>query len=45
MGSMSLPARIQFTTRLMPKMVVIMPIVVSVTLAIGWQLAATWARS
>jgi hypothetical protein len=40
MGAMPPPARIQFTTRLMPKMVVIMPIVVSVTLAIGWQLAS-----
>jgi hypothetical protein len=37
-GSMSVPARIEFTTRLMPKMVVIMPIVVSMTLAAGWQL-------
>ncbi|MEO8967222.1 MAG: hypothetical protein ABI355_06495 [Solirubrobacteraceae bacterium] len=40
MGSMSIPARIEFTTRLMPKMVIIMPIVVSITLAAGWQLAA-----
>jgi hypothetical protein len=40
MGAMPPPARIQFVTRLMPKMVVIMPIVVSVTLAIGWQLAS-----
>jgi hypothetical protein len=40
MGAMPPPARIQFTTRLMPKMVVIMPIVVSVTLAVGWQLAS-----
>ena len=38
MGSMPVPARIQFTTRLMPKMVVIMPIVVTATLAAGWQL-------
>jgi hypothetical protein len=35
---MSIPARVEFTTRLMPKMVVIMPTVVSVTLAAGWQL-------
>jgi hypothetical protein len=39
MGSLSVPARIEFTTRLMPKMVLIMPTVVSVTLAAGWQLA------
>jgi hypothetical protein len=40
MGAMPPPARVQFITRLMPKMLVIMPIVVSVTLAIGWQLAS-----
>src|ERR1700760_3714581 len=39
MGKMSIPARIEFTTKLMPKMVVIMPVVVTVTLAAGWQLA------
>ena len=39
MGSMSIPARIEFTTRLMPKMVLIMPTVVTLTLAAGWQLA------
>ena len=38
-GKMSIPARIEFTTRLMPKMVVIMPTVVTLTLAAGWQLA------
>ena len=38
MGQMPVPARIQFTTRLMPKMVVIMPVVVTCTLAAGWQL-------
>jgi len=38
MGQMPPPARVQFTTRLMPKMVVIMPIVVTMTLAAGWQL-------
>ena len=37
-GRMSLPARIEFTTRLMPKMVLIMPTVVTLTLAAGWQL-------
>jgi hypothetical protein len=38
-GRLSIPARIEFTTRLMPKMVLIMPTVVTVTLAAGWQLA------
>jgi len=38
-GAMPVPARIQFITRFMPKMVVIMPTVVSMTLAAGWQLA------
>jgi hypothetical protein len=38
MGRMSIPARVEFTTRLMPKMVLIMPTVVSMTLAAGWQL-------
>ncbi len=38
LGGLSVPARIQMTTRLMPKMVVIMPIVVTMTLAAGWQL-------
>jgi hypothetical protein len=39
MGQMPVPARIQFTTRLMPKMVLIMPTVVTMTLAAGWQLS------
>ncbi len=39
MGSMSVPARIEFTTKLMPKLVLIMPTVVTLTLASGWQLA------
>lgn len=38
-GRMSIPARIEFTTRLMPKMVLIMPVVVTMTLAAGWQLS------
>ena len=37
-GRMSIPARVEFTTRLMPKMVLIMPTVVTLTLAAGWQL-------
>ena len=39
LGRMSVPARIEFTTRFMPKMVVIMPVVVTATLVAGWQLA------
>src|SRR5271154_1794228 len=39
MGKLSIPARVEFTTRLMPKMVLIMPTVVTVTLAAGWQLS------
>ena len=38
LGRMSVPARIELTTRLMPKMVLIMPTVVAVTLTAGWQL-------
>jgi len=38
-GRMSIPARVEFTTRLMPKMVLLMPTVVTVTLAAGWQLS------
>jgi MFS family permease len=38
MGAMPVPARIAFVTRLMPKMLLIMPVVVTVTLAAGWQL-------
>ena len=38
LGRLSIPARIEFTTRLMPKMVLLMPTVVTVTLAAGWQL-------
>jgi hypothetical protein len=40
LGKLSMPARIELTTRLMPKMVLIMPTAVAVTLAAGWQLAA-----
>jgi len=38
MGRMSIPARVEFTTRLMPKMVLIMPTIVTLTLVAGWQL-------
>ena len=37
-GRMSIPARVELTTRLMPKLLLIMPTVVTVTLAAGWQL-------
>src|SRR5437763_3774689 len=40
MSRMSIPARIEFTTKLMPKMVLIMPTVVTMTLAAGWQLGS-----
>ena len=39
LGRLSIPARIEFTTRFMPKMVLIMPTLVVCTLAAGWQLA------
>jgi hypothetical protein len=39
MGTMSVPSRIEFVTKLMPKILVIMPTVVTATLAAGWQLA------
>jgi hypothetical protein len=38
LGSLSIPARIELTKKLMPKMALIMPTVVTVTLAAGWQL-------
>jgi len=38
MGRLPVPARIEVATRLMPKMLLIMPTVVTVTLAAGWQL-------
>jgi hypothetical protein len=38
LGSMTIPSRIELTKRLMPKMLLIMPTVVTITLAAGWQL-------
>jgi hypothetical protein len=38
LGRLSIPARIEMTTRLMPKMLLIMPTLVTATLASGWQL-------
>jgi hypothetical protein len=40
LGSMPIPARVALTTRLMPKMVLIMPTAVVVTLTAGWQLGS-----
>lgn len=39
LGRLSVPARIEFTTRFMPKMVLIMPTLVTMTLGAGFQLA------
>lgn len=39
LGRMSIPARVELTTRLMPKMLLIMPTAVTCTLIAGWQLA------
>ncbi|MDA8038834.1 MAG: hypothetical protein M0Z69_06670 [Actinomycetota bacterium] len=39
LGRLSIPARAELTSRLMPKMVLIMPTLVVCTLAAGWQLA------
>src|SRR6195952_5972715 len=38
-GRMSIPARIEFSTRFMPKMLLIMPTIVTMTLAAGFQMA------
>src|SRR6195952_6027914 len=38
-GGMSVPARVEFSTRFMPKMLLLMPTLVTMTLASGWQLA------
>ncbi len=40
LGRLPLQSRLDFTTRFMPKMVVLMPILVAVTLTAGWQLAS-----
>jgi len=39
LGRLSVPARIEFTTRFMPKMLLIMPTLVAMTLGAGFQLA------
>src|ERR671939_390913 len=38
MGRLAIPARVELTTRLMPKLLLIMPTLVTCTLASGWQL-------
>ncbi len=38
-GTMSIPARMEFSKKFMPKMVLLMPTLVVATLAGGWQLA------
>src|SRR5665213_1404340 len=39
LGRLSIPARAEFAARFMPKMVIIMPVVVMMTLATGFQIA------
>ena len=39
LGRLSIAARIEFATKFMPKMVLIMPTLVTVTLTSGWQMA------
>jgi hypothetical protein len=39
LGRLSIPARAEFSARFMPKMVIIMPVVVMMTLATGFQIA------
>ncbi|HEX3460807.1 MAG TPA: hypothetical protein VHT49_07870 [Acidimicrobiales bacterium] len=39
LGCLSIPARVEFTAKFMPKMVVIMPTLVAMTLGSGFQLA------
>ena len=39
LGRMSIPSRVEFSRRFMPKMVLLMPTLVITTMAAGWQLA------
>jgi hypothetical protein len=39
LGRLSIPARMEFSARFMPKMLLLMPTLVTMTLAAGWQLA------
>jgi hypothetical protein len=43
-GKLSLPARAEFSARFMPKMLLLMPTVVLMTLAAGFQLALDYAN-
>src|ERR671932_2054809 len=38
LGRLAIPARVELTTKLMPKLLLIMPTLVTCTLASGWQL-------
>jgi hypothetical protein len=38
-GRMSVQARVDFLTRFMPKMLILMPVLVTMTLTAGWQVA------
>ena len=38
LGRLAIPARVELTTRLMPRLLLIMPTLVTCTLASGWQL-------
>ena len=47
-GAMSIPARIEFSSRVMPKLLLIMPTLVTMTLGSGFQLArkvGNWPRT
>lgn len=44
MGKMSIPARAELTSRLMPKMVLLMPTLVMMTLASGFQIAVNYGN-
>src|ERR1700739_3410126 len=39
LGTLSIPARVEFSSRFMPKMALLMPTLVTMTLGAGWQLA------
>jgi len=43
-GGMSIPARMEFSAKFMPKMVLLMPTVVMMTLAAGFQIAINYER-
>lgn len=43
-GGMSIPARMEFSAKFMPKMVLLMPTVVMMTLAAGFQIAIDYQR-